>query len=76
MTRNNDEGMLDTNQSYAGRFLTIPQVAKLLRVEGATVRKWIKDGTIEAVELPAKPGSQRKHRRVRGEVVDKLLGNA
>jgi excisionase family DNA binding protein len=32
--------------------LTVAEVAKRLRVDNATVRRWVKSGTLEAVSLP------------------------
>jgi excisionase family DNA binding protein len=32
--------------------LTVREVAKRLRVDSTTVRRWIKNGTLEAITLP------------------------
>ncbi len=32
--------------------LTVPEVARLLRVDATSVRRWVKDGILEAVTLP------------------------
>ena len=52
--------------------LTIPEVARLLRVDDTTVRRWIKRGALEAVALPR--GGKRHVYRVKKETLDKLLG--
>lgn len=46
--------------------LTVNEVAQLLRVDTSTVRRWIKQGTLEAVLLPSAGTSQsfRIHRDV------------
>ena len=41
--------------------LTCPEVAEALRVDDATVRRWIKRGVLEAVLLPA-PGNRKQYR--------------
>lgn len=38
------------------QFLKIPEVAKLCRVDNRTVRRWIKEGKMEAIQVV--PGSQ------------------
>ena len=51
--------------------LTVREVAKRLRVDEATVRRWIKNGTLEAVTLPH-PGTRQQH-RIRQGTLDALL---
>ena len=34
-------------------YLTVPEVARLLEVHQATVRRWIRDGKLPAVRLPS-----------------------
>jgi excisionase family DNA binding protein len=41
--------------------LTVQEVASILRVDEATVRRWIKNGTLEAVKLPHR-GKREVHR--------------
>lgn len=51
--------------------LTVSEVAKLLRVDDTTVRRWIHNGALEAIALP-----HRGHRtayRIRCAVLDALL---
>ena len=52
--------------------LTVSEVADIFRVDAETVRRWAKQGTIEAVFLPGKGGYQGL--RFKREVLDKLLG--
>ncbi len=51
--------------------LTVGEVAKILRVDATTVRRWIKHGTLAAIELPH--ANKRAAYRVKRETVDKLL---
>ena len=41
--------------------LTVQEVAAIFRVDEATVRRWIKHGTLEAVKLPHR-GKREVHR--------------
>ncbi|HEY3994030.1 MAG TPA: helix-turn-helix domain-containing protein [Ktedonobacteraceae bacterium] len=52
--------------------LTIAEVAKLLRVDGTTVRRWINTGTLEAVTLPHT--NKRHSYRVKQSTLAELLG--
>jgi len=51
--------------------LTVSEVAKQLRVDDTTVRRWIKNGVLEAVTLPHV--GQRQSYRVRRKTLDHLL---
>jgi excisionase family DNA binding protein len=51
--------------------LTVREVARYLKVDDTTVRRWIKGGVLAAVELPHK-GKRHAH-RIRKDVFDKLL---
>lgn len=51
--------------------LTVSEVARLLRVDPTTVRRWIKDGTLEALSLPHK--ANRNSYRVKKSTLEKLL---
>lgn len=53
------------------RLLTIGEVAKQLRVDSTTVRRWINNGVMEAVILPH--ANPRKSYRVRASVLETLL---
>jgi len=51
--------------------LTVREVAKSLRVDETTVRRWIKFGTLEAVGLPHR--GLRQAYRIRRSTLDTLL---
>ncbi len=51
--------------------LTVREVAKQLRVDDTTVRRWIKNGALEAITLPHR-GSRQAY-RIRRSTVDALL---
>jgi excisionase family DNA binding protein len=52
--------------------LTVPEVARILRVDATTVRRWAKQGALEAVLLPT--AGKRQGFRIKRETLDKLLG--
>ncbi|MEO7021781.1 MAG: helix-turn-helix domain-containing protein [Ktedonobacteraceae bacterium] len=52
--------------------LTIAEVAKRLRVDTATVRRWISLGTLEAVSLPQV--HKRHSYRIKESTIATLLG--
>ena len=56
-----------------GELLTVREVAKQLRVDDTTVRRWIKNGVLEAVCLPHV--GKRQAYRVRGETLNTLLSS-
>ncbi len=51
--------------------LTVGEVAKRLRVDGTTVRRWIKNGVLEAVTLPHV--GQRQVYRIRRSTLENVL---
>jgi excisionase family DNA binding protein len=51
--------------------LTVREVAKYLKVDDTTVRRWIKGGVLAAVTLPSK--ERRRSYRIRKDVFEKLL---
>lgn len=51
--------------------LTISEVAQVLRVDDTTVRRWVKQGALEAVVLPHV--NARQAYRVRRETLAKVL---
>ena len=53
--------------------LTVHEVARRLRVDDTTVRRWIKNGALEAVTLPH--SGKRQAYRVKRSTMDKLLQN-
>lgn len=51
--------------------LTVHEVAQQLRVDDTTVRRWIKNGVLEAVALPHR--GLRQAYRIRRSTLDALL---
>jgi len=51
--------------------LTVSEVAEILRVDGTTVRRWVKQGALEAVILPHM--NDRQAYRIKRETVNKIL---
>lgn len=51
--------------------LTIHEVARRLRVDDTTVRRWVKSGALEAITLPHR--GNRQSYRVRRSTLDALL---
>ena len=54
--------------------LTVSEVARIFRVHDTSVRRWIKQGTLEAVTLPHV--NARQAYRIKRETLNKVLGNA
>ena len=53
--------------------LTVREVARRLRVDDTTVRRWIKSGSLEAITLPHR--GKRQAYRVKKSTMDKLLSS-
>ncbi|WP_242527235.1 helix-turn-helix domain-containing protein [Ktedonosporobacter rubrisoli] len=51
--------------------LTVREVARRLRVDDTTVRRWIKSGALEAITLPHR--GKRQAYRIKKSTLDKLL---
>jgi excisionase family DNA binding protein len=51
--------------------LTVHEVAQELRVDDTTVRRWIKNGVLDAIPLPH-PGTRQAY-RIRRATLDALL---
>lgn len=51
--------------------LTVSEVAKQLRVDDTTVRRWIKSGVLEAITLPHR--GLRQAYRIRRSTLNSLL---
>ena len=51
--------------------LTVHEVARRLRVDDTTVRRWIKSGSLEAVTLPHR--AKRQAYRVKQSTIDAML---
>lgn len=56
---------------YPHDLLTVAEVATILRVDGTTVRRWVKQGTLEAVILPHV--NDRQAYRIRRDTLDAIL---
>jgi excisionase family DNA binding protein len=54
--------------------LTISEVARILRVDDTTVRRWVKQGALEAVVLPHV--NERQGYRVRRSTLERLIGSS
>lgn len=52
--------------------LTVSEVARILRVDDTTVRRWVKLGVLEAVVLPHV--HERQAYRIKRETLDRMLG--
>jgi len=50
---------------------TVREVARRLRVDDTTVRRWIKNGALEAISLPHR--GKRQAYRIRRSTLDTLL---
>jgi excisionase family DNA binding protein len=53
--------------------MTVREVAKMLRVDDTTVRRWIKQGALEAITLPH--ARERQAYRIKRETLDKVLAS-
>jgi excisionase family DNA binding protein len=56
------------------KFYTVAEVARVLRVDESTVRRHLKDGSIEHIELPGR--SSRRVKRIPEDVLQRLLNPA
>lgn len=54
--------------------LTVSEVARILRVDNTTVRRWVKQGTLEAIVLPH--ARERQAYRIKRETLDRVLGES
>jgi excisionase family DNA binding protein len=52
--------------------LTVSEVARILRVDDTTVRRWVKQGALEAVTLPHV--HERRAYRIKRSTLDRVLG--
>ena len=65
--------MKDKQETILGEsLLTVHEVATQLRVDDTTVRRWVKQGALEAIVLPHV--NERQAYRIRRETLEKLLG--
>ncbi len=51
--------------------LTVGEVARILRVDNTTVRRWVKQGSLEAISLPHV--NMRQVYRIKRETLNKVL---
>ena len=65
-------GVISMNDTQE-ELLTVREVAKRLRVDDTTVRRWIKNGSLEAITLPHM--GRRQAYRVKKSTMDKLLSS-
>jgi excisionase family DNA binding protein len=61
-------------QQVLSELLTVAEVARILRVDDTTVRRWVKQGVLEAVVLPHV--NTRQGYRIKRETLNKLLGES
>jgi len=60
-----------SEQTQTNELLTVHEVAESLRVDDTTVRRWIKQGVLEAIALPHR--GLRQAYRIRRSILDALL---
>jgi excisionase family DNA binding protein len=53
--------------------MTVSEVADALRVDATTVRRWVKNGVLEAVVLPHQ--NKRQAYRIKRSTLETLLSN-
>ena len=53
--------------------LTVSEVARILRVDDTTVRRWVKQGALEAIVLPHV--NTRQAYRIKRETLNRVLGD-
>jgi excisionase family DNA binding protein len=58
----------------SSELLTVSEVARILRVDDTTVRRWVKQGALEAVVLPHV--NARQAYRIKRETLNRVLGDA
>ena len=63
--------MRKTDNEGENDLLTVHEVAKTLRVDDTTVRRWITQGALEAVTLPHK--GARQAYRIKRAALNKVL---
>lgn len=65
------EGISRTGGGVEPQLLTVAEVARQLRVDTTTVRRWIALGALEAVVLPHR--GERQAYRIRRSALDAIL---
>ncbi|MBE3557882.1 MAG: helix-turn-helix domain-containing protein [Ktedonobacteraceae bacterium] len=66
-------GAEENTVDYGKELLTVREVARQLRVDTTTVRRWIKTGALDAVALPHR--GKRQGYRVKKQTIDSLLAS-
>ena len=70
--RSREKNVEDTARSEdVEELLTVREIARRLRVDDTTVRRWIKSGALEAISLPHR--GKRQAYRVKKSTLDNLL---
>ncbi|GCF08594.1 helix-turn-helix domain-containing protein [Dictyobacter arantiisoli] len=69
-----EAGKQSPEQGKGGDLLTVHEVARRLRVDDTTVRRWIKSGALEAITLPHR--GKRQAYRIKRTTLDVLLEGA
>jgi excisionase family DNA binding protein len=54
--------------------LTVSEVARILRVDHTTIRRWVKLGVLEAIVLPH--ARSRQAYRIKRSTLERVLGNS
>jgi excisionase family DNA binding protein len=63
--------MAERSHALMTELLTVHEVARVLRVDDTTVRRWIKNGALEAVVLPH--SGPRTGYRIKRETLERVL---
>jgi excisionase family DNA binding protein len=71
MSRVTQDALQQTQTQEAHDLLTVREIAKALRVDDTTVRRWIKSGALQAIALPHR--GKRQAYRVPRSTLDTLL---
>lgn len=64
-------GVTQLDDIAVEKLLTVQEVAQYLRVNEATVRRWIKIGALDAIKLPHR--GKREVYRIRQSTLDSIL---
>jgi excisionase family DNA binding protein len=67
----NQTGGIAMAEERNEELLTVREVARRLRVDDTTVRRWIKSGALEAITLPHR--GKRQAYRIKSSTMDALL---
>jgi excisionase family DNA binding protein len=62
----------ERSSKQLSELLTVSEVADILRVDDTTVRRWVKQGTLEAIVLPHT--NARQAYRIKRETLNRVLG--